>query len=486
MQSLLYKDGRSIPHADDRLTADLLLDTAFAGLCPDTARRKVFLAMLTNPSTDPEEIAMRSEVLHDFLASPNLLPSLRTELNNLTELSDTAQRERSRAYTSSRSVDSDAALASARVILVLYALTMEKLLHILSQIALVIGMYTARSERLTALKKRAAELSGDMAGEMRSLCGQLAAFDNETAASVRLSVNPDGQIGVWELTGLSGRTTSVPEKRPSLARFFTKAAPPQTNGREVKADDPFGQLRNSLFSAALLRTADLLDGMIRAIFDEFTPLVRELYFYESAAAYVHEMKKKRVPLTTPSAGETTDVPVLYDLLLCVQYPTVDAVVPNALRLAGRAGVIITGENDSGKTVYMRAAGCAQLLFQGGLPIPAAEGAVMSIKTAVHTRYAAAEKEFAAGNDAGRFEQEVRELAGLLNEVQPDSLLLANEIFQTTAYAEGAAGLYPILRYLERRGVSFILVSHLRELLPMFGGDALHMQTEPGYHMKVVE
>ena len=156
---------------------------------------------------------------------------------------------------------------------------------------------------------------------------------------------------------------------------------------------------------------------------------------------------------------------------------------NSDKAAGLAGILITGENNSGKTVYLRSVGTAQLLFQAGLPVPC-ESARMRILSAVHTCYAAAEKEFVSGNDAGRFEQEVRVLSQLAERIQPNSLLLLNEVFQTTAYSEGAEGLYHILNYFMRHGVNFIAVTHLKELVPLYGGRIRHLVTAPGYRIEV--
>lgn len=156
---------------------------------------------------------------------------------------------------------------------------------------------------------------------------------------------------------------------------------------------------------------------------------------------------------------------------------------NSSKAAGVPGILITGENNSGKTVYLRSVGTAQLLFQAGLPVPC-ESARMRILCAVHTCYAAAEKEFVSGNDAGRFEQEVRVLSQLAERIQPNSLLLLNEVFQTTAYSEGAEGLYHILNYFMRHGVNFIAVTHLKELVPLYGGRIRHLVTAPGYRIEV--
>ena len=43
------------------------------------------------------------------------------------------------------------------------------------------------------------------------------------------------------------------------------------------------------------------------------------------------------------------------------------------------------------------------------------------------------------------------------------MLLLNETFQTTSYAEGTKSIYNILRYMPRLSVKYIFVTHLTHL-----------------------
>ena len=52
-------------------------------------------------------------------------------------------------------------------------------------------------------------------------------------------------------------------------------------------------------------------------------------------------------------------------------------------------------------------------------------------------------------------------------MEPHSLLLLNETFQTTAYDEGADGMAPILEYLSALGCGFIFVTHLTRLTELY-------------------
>jgi len=59
-------------------------------------------------------------------------------------------------------------------------------------------------------------------------------------------------------------------------------------------------------------------------------------------------------------------------------------------------------------------------------------------------------------------------------------VILNETFQTTAYSEGAEGLYPILNYINEMGGGWILVTHLHDLFDRLSGESIvKMQTMHG-------
>ena len=175
------------------------------------------------------------------------------------------------------------------------------------------------------------------------------------------------------------------------------------------------------------------------------------------------------PEFLPAEENTMVMKNLSDLLLLTESMSVLPVVPNDVSCIGEgSGTLVTGKNNSGKTVYLRSVGTAVLLSQCGLPIPA-ESAVISVRQGVYTTFAKAEGELVPLSSAGRFEEEVAQLSSILSRVRPGSLLLLNETFQTTAYDEGAEGMYHILAYLASMGCSFIFVTHLMKLKELYRG-----------------
>lgn len=362
------------------------------------------------------------------------------------------------------------------------------------------------------------------------------------------NVENTGNVNRTGNTGSVNPTGSAGSNRANNRRGIQDSAPETRTERRVQLPDPGDRLRNRLSYEAYVTLSNILSGFVRELIDGFSRLSEELTFYELALDYINMARQKELPLCYPeiiepeSDCEQIKISRLYDLLLTgralaakdvmpndVSFPTGDSVASpacddsdtscdnksygaddddgsdtdddgsganrpdsdsiashsddNSDKSAGLAGILITGENNSGKTVYLRSVGTAQLLFQAGLPVPC-ESARMRIFSAVYTCYAAAEKEFVSGNDAGRFEQEVREFSRLAERIQPNSLLLLNEVFQTTSYSEGAEGLYHILNYFMRHGVNFIAVTHLKELVLLYGGRICHLVTAPGYRIEV--
>ena len=89
------------------------------------------------------------------------------------------------------------------------------------------------------------------------------------------------------------------------------------------------------------------------------------------------------------------------------------------------------------------------------------------KVLIFTTFAKAEGELQPLSSAGRFEEEVAEISAIIDRIEPCSLLLMNETFQTTAYDEGADGMTHILGYISALGCGFIFVTHLMKLKELY-------------------
>ena len=178
-----------------------------------------------------------------------------------------------------------------------------------------------------------------------------------------------------------------------------------------------------------------------------------------------------------------DYEELYDMLLVFRDQSNKKVIPNSLSSdSNKEGMLVFGDNGSGKTVFLRSLAAMQVLGQAGLPVPCVRASIYPFST-IHTQFSEGEKMFTQGNDAGRFEQEVSEIAEMVDSITDNSLIILNETFQTTAYDEGAKGLYDILKYFTRKNVTWILVTHLTQLREHYSKEnAYFMRTDGGFRV----
>ena len=221
---------------------------------------------------------------------------------------------------------------------------------------------------------------------------------------------------------------------------------------------------DSMKASALKEITQILSVACRDLLDRFAHLGDELAFYAVALKYIRTLAQKGSACSYPTFGdgahlEFTD---LRDLYLLMTVSGAEHIVPSSLQLNDNRGVLLYGDNGSGKTVFLRSVSTMQLLGQAGLPVPA-ERAQLSCVAALATQFSESEKGFLEATAAGRFEQEVRELAAMVDSLPAGSLVLLNETFQSTAYTEGAEGLSHLLHWFSDHGIRWILLTHLLQL-----------------------
>ena len=200
----------------------------------------------------------------------------------------------------------------------------------------------------------------------------------------------------------------------------------------------------------------------------------DLEFYVSAVKFTEFLKERGVPVCFPRvSGVSRGISAtgLFDTFLALGGDSKP--VPNDVSLSGK-GVLIYGENGSGKTVFLRSLATARILFQCGLPVPA-ETAEFPVAARICAVFAEAENKDNGGTGSGRFETEVKAVADAIGTLTPGSAVFFNEVFQSTEYREASEGFADILSYLTDTGVQWTAVTHLDELkdcLPEGSADIL--------------
>lgn len=474
------------------LSEAYMLDEAFLRICPDVKKRAYFLDVVAeNPNA--LTAMFRAEILRDFNGEKNLDSQLKNLFQKLNEILLDFEDGRKRIFTFGDKKGSDSSIYASSSRLNMTALTLEQLLSVLHDISAILTPLEFRSEGLCALQKRMESFHGSKEYyDLSALCKQYSDFNYENGAS-DLLVHLDDSAEIIKTAFLRQyrtNTSSVNMEQDAKTRFpfFRTAHKPKhaDSVANVFSAITIGKYQSNIFiSQAVDTLTNTFSAVINAIKSDFYDICAELDFYYVARSYCEFLSEIDAFSTFPQISDTAETHLveLYDLYLLAKDHSKNNTVPNDFLLDNETkGILIKGDNGSGKTVFLRSVATAQLLAMAGLPIPAKQ-AVLSVRK-IYSLFASSEKSLNdSAVNAGRFEEEVRDVAAILNGIDGQALLILNEIFQTTAYTEGAEGLFHILKYLSFKGVQWVVVTHMLTLFDMFDKDNVKkMEVDKATHV----
>jgi DNA mismatch repair ATPase MutS len=156
-------------------------------------------------------------------------------------------------------------------------------------------------------------------------------------------------------------------------------------------------------------------------------------FLLGATKYIEKIESSGIPLTYPSFTKEEGflIKELYNPCLLLQegIKGKEDIVPNDVESCPEQNVtIITGPNNTGKSVYVKSIGLAYVLAQNGLPIPARD-AQLSELDGVYTHFIHPE-DITLGE--GSYLDELRRIKELLQKATPRSLLIVDEPIRGTS------------------------------------------------------
>jgi hypothetical protein len=137
----------------------------------------------------------------------------------------------------------------------------------------------------------------------------------------------------------------------------------------------------------------------------------------------------------------------------------EAIVTNDFAYEGRERVlVVTGPNQGGKTTFARSVGQLHYLAALGLPVPAREARLLHVD-AVLTHF---DREEAISEQQGRLEADLWRTRAILDRAGPHTLVILNELFQSTQAGDAAALTRRLLTRLVERDALTVCVTFAAE------------------------
>ena len=475
--SLLYINGNagSISKDSEQAIYNLNIDRMIALACDNKRHRDYFLSVLCHDRADSENAAYRAEIIRDFLKNPSLLSEmiqLFRGYDNLMAETDEVLKE---IFRYGMPATSSGMLDCAYEELYVNAHFARNVIAYFSEICELFESCEVSGRGLTEMKSFCAAMKESKC--ISELENAAERFRSENLENYRFEINTriDEAMRVCACSVSEITDANAKEKRGILSVFKKKT--------ETVVDIGTSALDNceTALAQAMGELSGLFSDIAGGIYEVFRGMSEELIFYSVALQLTKLMEKTGMPYCFPSVSEAEadelEAECIWDMLLLSEGKGKDDIVTNNISLS--KSIIARGDNNCGKTSFLRAVGSSVIFAQNGLPVPA-KSMRSSVRGAIFTHFSSAEKDFSDGDAAGRFEGEVKDMAAIMNAIKPYSLVLLNETFQTTAYREGAQGMKEILDVLPKIKCKYIFVSHMKALFSLFTENEVSVLTAKGY------
>jgi DNA mismatch repair ATPase MutS len=426
------------PH-ERALIQDLELDTLLTAMAGgdeflfEVAQR----ALLSGLRNDVETILYRQEVLKDCLRNPAEVKQLYNLTVEAVEGTKRLWWDLSGRYTAS-------VLYSARELL-------EASLDPLKKLRGVVEGYADRfqSEAFAALFTMIRdELSDEYLARVQRHLSDLRFRDG-----VLLSA----ELGEWN-ESINLVLRKPPDKRLNwFERMFEKRSSEYTF-HLAERDEAGAQILSDMRKRGISRVAITLAQSADHVVSFFKMLRAELAFYYGCLNLYQRLASKGglvcFPIPAPACARQHCFRGLYDVCLSLQMER--TVVGNAIAADGKDLLIITGPNQGGKSTFLRSIGLAQLMMQCGMFV-GAEAFRAELCPALFTHY---KREEDASMNRGKLDEELARMNDIVDNLEPNSMLLFNESFAATNEREGSEIARQIVCALLEKRIKIVYVTHL--------------------------
>lgn len=450
---LLFNEEHSGRVSEDYL-ADMGLEYMKNILEPELCAG--FLHIVSAPLNNQEKILERQNILKDFLAYPGLALNLRKiclEISkNKCESTHSDKRERLADFKKvlDRSVNVSAEL-------------LKHLKH--------------REFSSRTLKDLRSQL--DCNDKIESIKQRIDSLIN---ASVHNHFTLDLEYG----SGFKFRSTNIyannenntgnhNAEKAGVLKFFKKA-------NNIIKKEPEGFFYGTPFSpidaqitgeVGILNKTPVYMGMIitdlnRHILNFCSSLAKQLNFYIACIEIIKYLENKNINFVFPefNGEKKINAENLLDFGLIINRCDEDNlnIVSNNFNDSGGAYYLISGENQGGKTTFLKSLGIAQLFAQAGLIVTAEK----YICPVFHNFISHFPKDEDEDLNFGKLAEELTRIKKASPLIADNSLTLLNESFATTTENEGFEIACDILRAFSETTAKILFVTHNHPLLKKRG------------------
>jgi DNA mismatch repair protein MutS2 len=203
-------------------------------------------------------------------------------------------------------------------------------------------------------------------------------------------------------------------------------------------------------------------------FGEIISIVSKIDLLVSKASFCQEHQ-----LSRPEISNSGDI-----YIKSFFHPLLDSPVTNDLSLkSSNAGLVISGPNTGGKTVALKSLAMCQILLHAGLFLPA-QVATLPIARAV---YYFSHDQQDLGQGLSSFSSEALQYIQLAENLEDQSFVFIDEIFNSTSSEEASALALGLLDYInENRDVKIFLSTHHQFLKTAMHADKKYLSCHVGY------
>lgn len=451
MSSLLYPFGKEHIGSINNTLHDLQIDAIVRYVYVDKGKQARILEILSDLLLDPETIKYRQSVLRDMMFNRNIYYGLLQMSGELDKCF--SDYNASRSARAKMKVKSEMELSETTMMLKDYAHDIQRLIKIYRKLNEIFYHHGPSSVGLKELAKKIKDKCenkylDELEKKMQEIIDQGFAYGFVANLDDKLLPIDD------KFVLCSGKYNG--EKITLFKRKDAEIGKVELN---TKVTDDFKRIVIDSFNRVIVIVEDIFESL----YDDIAYFSQEFIFFEFANSIYDTLGERRIDCVFPEVSNRTEYQNAKDLYLAMKYQYEGYSSPiygNNISIEEKQSVLVVGSNNTGKTVFLRTIGINQVFFQNGLFV-IGDKAEVAIRDNVTTIFSGEEKDTDVG---GRFEKEVIDIKEIIDKVNDKSLVIINEIFQSTFAEDGKRALFDILNYFSLINVTWVDVTHLLTIL----------------------